>query len=91
MSVARVHTMDLCVRFTNLAAELEKLPPTPENLAKVRAKRLEIEADETEVKRLVEIRATNEEARGRGVPEAQFTKLTRMQCWVRRSLHFWTT
>jgi hypothetical protein len=77
---ARAHH-DLCVRFTKLAAEMERLAPTPENLASVRAERLEIEADESEVKRLVEIRAMNEESRARGVPEARLASLSRMQCW----------
>ena len=77
---ARAHH-DLCVRFTRLAAEMEKLAATPENLACVRAKRLEIEADETEVKRLVEIRAMNEESRARGVPEARLASLNSMQRW----------
>jgi hypothetical protein len=78
---ARAHH-DLCVRFTKLAAELERLSPTPENLKKVRARRIEIEADEPGVKRLVEIRAVNEEARARGVPEAQLTRLSWMQWWL---------
>ncbi len=77
---ARTHHA-LCVRFTELAAELELLPANPENLAHVRAKRIEIEADETEVKRLVEIRAANDECRARGVPEAKLERLSRMQCW----------
>lgn len=76
---ARTHH-DLCVRFTHLAAELETMPETPEHLAEVRAQRIRIEADETEVKRLVEIRASNEEARARGVPEAKLIRLSRPQC-----------
>jgi hypothetical protein len=76
---ARVHH-DLCVRFTNLAAEIETMPETPENLGSVRARRIMIEADETEVKRLVEIRAMNEEARGRGVPEVKLAPLSWLQC-----------
>jgi hypothetical protein len=75
---ARAHH-DLCVRFTRLAEEIERLPATPENLALVRAKRLEIEADEPSEKRLVERMASIEEARARGVSEENLEKLTRAQ------------
>jgi hypothetical protein len=71
---------DLCVRFTHLAAEIEELAETPEELARVRAKRIKIEADETEVKRLVEIRASNEECRARGIAEAKLIPLSWAQC-----------
>jgi hypothetical protein len=76
---ARIHH-ELCTRFTKLAAELETLPETPENLATVRAKRLLIEADEPGEKRLVERMANNEEARSRGVAEADLLKLSWFQC-----------
>lgn len=75
---ARVHH-ELCNRFTRLAAELETLPATPENLAAVRAKRLLIEADEPGEKRLVERMAANEECRARGIPEAMIIQLSRPQ------------
>jgi hypothetical protein len=70
---------DPCVRFTNLAAKLEITPETLEELGRIRAKRITIEADENEVKRLVEIRASVEEARSRGIPEAKLIKLSRPQ------------
>jgi hypothetical protein len=74
------HHQDLCRRFTILASELAVLPATPENLAQMRAKRLFIEADETAVKRCVELMATNEEARARGVAEAKLPRLGFWQC-----------
>lgn len=77
---ARTHH-DLCYRFTRLAAEIETMSETPEHLAEVRAKRLLIEADEPSEKRLVEIMASNEEARSRGVAEAKLHRLSRPQCW----------
>jgi hypothetical protein len=76
---ARYH-QDLCRRFTEPAAEIELMPATAENLARVRARRLEIEADETAEKRLIEILAANEEGRARGVPEAKLQPLSWCQC-----------
>jgi hypothetical protein len=76
---ARYH-QDLCRRFTELAAEIERLPATPKNLARIRARRLEIESDETTEKRLIELMASNEEARSRGVVEAQLQPLSWSQC-----------
>jgi len=78
-SKARLHH-ELCARFTRLAADLEKLPETPENLADVRAKRLLVEADEPRQKRLVDLMAQNEEARSRGVLEKDLLPLTWWQC-----------
>ena len=72
---ARLHH-DLGARFTRLAAEIEMLPETPSNLAKVRAARLEIEAEEPAEKRLVELMASNDEQRSRGVSEDQLVKLS---------------
>lgn len=71
---------ELCIRFTRLAAEIEPMAATPENLAKVRAERLLIEADEPEDKRLVELMASNEEARSRGVQEVRLQPLSWWQC-----------
>ena len=76
------HHQDLCRRFTMLAAKLERLPATPENLEKARAERLKIEAKETATKRCVELMARNEEARARGVPEAKLYQLSWMQCHI---------
>jgi hypothetical protein len=74
------HHQELCRRFTMLAAEMERLPETPENLAKMRAARLKTEAEETSVKRCVELMASNEEARSRGVPESKLYNLSVWQC-----------
>ena len=79
-SKARLHH-ELCARFTRLAADLEKLPETPVNLADVRAKRLLIEADEPGEKRLVDLMASNEEARSRGIAEKDLHPLSWWQCW----------
>jgi hypothetical protein len=81
------HHQDLCRRFTLLAAEMERLPATPDNLAKMRAARLEIEADETALKRCIELLASNEEARARGVPESKLHRLSWSQCNLG---YFWT-
>jgi hypothetical protein len=77
---ARQHH-ELCGRFTKLAAEMEKMDATPENLPDVRAKRLQIECLEPSEKRLVEMMAFNDEARSRGVPEA---RLHNLKFWQRR-------
>jgi hypothetical protein len=78
---ARAHH-ELCGRFTKLAAEIELMPATPENLAKVRAQRLEIECAEPSEKRLVEMMAFNDEARSRGVPE---DRLHNLRWWQRNA------
>lgn len=74
------HHQDLCRQFTMLASELERLEAIPDNLTKMRAARIELEAEETAVKRCVELMATNEEARARGVPEAKLHNLSFWQC-----------
>ena len=76
---AREHH-DLCARFTRLAKRIAITEPTPENLAKLRAERLEIEADEKSCKRLIDLMAQNGEARARGVPEARLVPLSKWQC-----------
>jgi hypothetical protein len=83
---ARAHH-DLSVRFTKLAAEIEELQETPDNLARVRAERLRIEADEPAEKRLVEIMASNDELRARGVPES---KLHRVSWCQSKFGYIWT-
>ncbi|MFA5600905.1 MAG: hypothetical protein WCY15_01645 [Phenylobacterium sp.] len=57
----------LCRRFTQLAADMTLWPATEENLAKARAERLLIEMDEPTERRLIDLRATNDEWRSRGV------------------------
>lgn len=79
---ARLH-QELCQRFTQLAAKLERIEPTPGNVSRLKAKRLLIEADEPSVKRLVDLVAQNEEARSRG--SSDLVPLNRLQvrlaCW----------
>ena len=58
---------DLCRRFTKLAADMEKMEPTNENLQNARAQRLLIERDEPTERRLIDLVAQNEESRARGV------------------------
>lgn len=70
---------DLTRRFTELAARIELMDATSDNLREVRAERLRIEADEPHVKRLVELAAHVEEERARGVDEAQLLPLSRCQ------------
>lgn len=57
----------LAREFTKLAADIEVLPATPSNLAKCKARRLNIEADEPTVRRIIDLRAQNDEWRSRGV------------------------
>lgn len=70
---------ELCRKFTGLAADIEGLEETPDNLRRVRAKRLKIEADEPSEKRLVDLWAQREEERARGVEEARLIPLSRLQ------------
>lgn len=82
---------DLCGRFTDLAADIVTCEPTEANLRKARAKRLRIEKDAPVVKRLVEIMAHCETARGRGIPEGRLPPLSRWQrrfgCFATFGLH----
>ncbi|MGH7783454.1 MAG: hypothetical protein ACREO5_06415 [Candidatus Binatia bacterium] len=70
---------DLCRRFTDLAARIELWPATPENCAKARADRLQIEKDEPTERRLVDLLAFNEEARSRGISADRLVPLSRLQ------------
>lgn len=78
---------DLAVRFTRLASEMELLAEIPENLAAVRAKRLEIEVDEPSELRLVDLMAANDESRARGVPERELIPLS----WAQSRLGYFGT
>jgi hypothetical protein len=71
----------LCRRFTELAAMIAELTPTPENLRWARAERLRIEADEPTERRLVDLQAENEECRARGVDEEDHYPFTSFQRW----------
>ena len=66
-------------RFTNLSARIAGWQPTPENLQKARAARLNIEADEPPVRRLVDLMAQNEECRARGVGDDGMVPLSMWQ------------
>ncbi|MCK9914444.1 hypothetical protein MXD81_35335 [Microbacteriaceae bacterium K1510] len=78
-SKARKHE-ELCARFTRLAAKLETLDPTPQNLAAIRSDRLLIECDEPAgERRLIERQAACEEGRARGVAEEDLIHLRRDQ------------
>jgi hypothetical protein len=57
----------LCRQFTQLAAAMTLWPANKGNLAKARAERLTIEVDEPTVRRVIDLRAHNDEIRARGV------------------------
>lgn len=57
----------LCRRFTALAAEMATWPATLENISNARAERIKIEADEPTERRLIDLRAHNDELSARGV------------------------
>jgi hypothetical protein len=80
---ARQHA-DLCTKFTKLAARIELMEPTPDHLAEIRAARFTLECEEPSEKRLVELMAAREEARSRGVPEAQLHRIS----WLQRRLGY---
>jgi len=69
----------LARRFIELSAELSEWEANEANLGKARAARLKIEMDEPPPKRLIEIQSRNEEARARGVLEAQIVPLSAAQ------------
>jgi hypothetical protein len=69
----------LCRRFTDLAANIEELPATPDSLKKIREKRLEIEKDEPTERRIVDLLAQNEESRSRNVSPNKLLKISRAQ------------
>jgi hypothetical protein len=57
----------LCRQFTTLAADITLWTATKANLTKAQAERLKIEVDEPTVRRVIDLRATNDEWRSRGV------------------------
>lgn len=69
-------------KFTELAACIVEWKPTPENLARARAERLRIEAEDSSERRLVDLQAENEEARARGMPPEDLVPLSRAQRWL---------
>lgn len=70
---------NLCRRFTELAANMEKMDTTDENLQDARAQRLLIERDEPTERRLIDLLAQNEESRSRGVSPDDLVPLSRAQ------------
>lgn len=75
---ARLHD-GLARRFTTLAKRIADWEANPANLRKARAARLEIEADEPPVRRLVDLQAYNEECRARGAKNVDLIPLSRPQ------------
>lgn len=68
--------------FTKLAGEIELWPPDAQHLAKARSRRVNIEVDEPHVRRLIDLRAQNDEWRARGIPYERFAPLTdRQKSW----------
>ena len=72
----------LCREFTHLAAEMTLWPATKANLAKARAERLRIEADEPTVRRVIDLRANNDEWRSRGVENLLPLSLLQQRTWL---------
>lgn len=77
---ARMHEA-LARRFTELSAKMAAWEPVPGNLKKARAERIRIERDEPPVKRLVDLLASNDEIRARGILDDYCVPLSR---WQRR-------
>jgi hypothetical protein len=76
---ARLH-QDLYRRFSDLAIEISQLEnPTPHDIARLRAKRLELEAEEPHISDALERWCWNEEAEARGLEPQRFQKLTKWQ------------
>lgn len=80
---AQLHD-ELCRRFSDLAAEIELLPETQQNLARVKAERIKIEKDEPSAKTLIDIMAHNDTSRARGVAEGELVPLS----WSQRTLGY---
>jgi hypothetical protein len=75
---ARRHAK-LARQFTALARKLAVWDATAANLKKLQAARLEIEEDEPPVRRLIDLQASNEECRSRGIAEDKLVPLSRLQ------------
>lgn len=72
---AKLHA-DLCRSFLALAAKIEAGPVTPGRYAELSAARLELERDEPPCRRLVDLRARNDECRARGFPPGDLVPLS---------------
>jgi hypothetical protein len=75
---ARLHDQ-LAQEFTALAARIAEWDAIPANLKKARSGRLKIEAREPPVRRLIDLQAQNEEARGRGISPEDLVPLSWLQ------------
>jgi len=79
---ARMHD-DLCRKFTQLAADMAEMSATPENLQRACAARIRIESEEPTERRLIDLRAHNDELRARGIPLDRLVPLAFWQrSWV---------
>jgi len=79
--MARLHD-DLARRFIALEKEIvQTIHPTEENLARFTAQRLDIEADEPPVYRVLDALCHNELARAEGHPQEEFAKIRLYQRW----------
>lgn len=67
--------------FTELAARMVEWQATPEKLARARAERLRLEAEDSGERRLVDLQAENEESRARGVSPEELVPLSQAQRW----------
>lgn len=75
---ADVHA-ELCRRFTDLAARMEEWEPNESNRRRAQAERLRIEMDEPTERKLIIIRARNDELRARGFNRKELISLTFLQ------------
>jgi hypothetical protein len=71
---ARVHD-ELCGKFTQLAADMAEMTPNAKNLQSARASRIRLEASEPTERRLIDLRAHNDELSARGVSAERFVPL----------------
>lgn len=75
----------LCRQFTELAAEMAEWPATAKSLSRARAHRTKIEVDEPTERRLIDLRAHNDECSARGVDRE---KLLPLNYWQRSWLAY---
>jgi hypothetical protein len=75
---ARTHEA-LTRRFTDLSSKIAGWEAVPQNLKKAKAERLRIERDEPPVKRLIDLKAQNEEVRARGISDDHCVPLSPLQ------------
>jgi hypothetical protein len=80
----------LCRQFTGLAADMAEWTATKVNLQRARAGRLRLEVEEPTVRRVIDLRAHNDELRSRGVPIERLVPLDFLQrkTWLGYFLEF---